>query len=79
MKKLKNSGAHYVIQKFGGRASTARLLDVDPITVWRWTIPKERGGTDGYIPTKTIVRAMRVAKKLNIDLTLEHLVYGDNA
>jgi hypothetical protein len=44
--------AEVVIEKCGGHAAVAEILGVDVSRVYRFTYPKERGGTDGTIPTK---------------------------
>lgn len=49
---LEPAGA--VITALGGCAKTAEILGMNRITVWRWTQPKRRGGTDGLIPRHEI-------------------------
>lgn len=64
--------ADYVIKVFGGAAVIARLLDVDISTVSQWRI---RGGR---IPTSKQAKILRLAKKLNLDVKPEHVIYGSN-
>jgi hypothetical protein len=44
--------ASNVIAKCGGAVRTAEIVGVKPPTVYRWTYPKERGGTGGLVPAK---------------------------
>lgn len=44
--------AENVIAKCGGHQTVAEWLDVDLSRVYRWTYPRERGGTGGLIPSK---------------------------
>ena len=66
----KQSQAERVIAKFGGARKLYRLLkEIDPECCWnpssiyRWTYPREKGGTGGVIPSramKIIVKAARL-------------------
>ena len=74
----KLSQAERVIAKFGGaRALSAALASVstprDPSVVYKWTYPKERGGTDGRIPTNAWDNILKAARKYGIILTAEDL------
>lgn len=62
--------ANYVIKEFGGAAVLARLLDVDISTVSQWRC---RGGR---IPSAKQAKILRFAKKLNLNVTPEHIIYG---
>lgn len=41
-----------MISKSGGHVVVANWLGVKPPTVYRWTYPRDRGGTDGQIPRR---------------------------
>ena len=41
-----------IIEKCGGHAAVAGWLGLDISRVYRWTYPKERGGTGGLIPAQ---------------------------
>ena len=66
--------AHHVIRKFGGPDGklsigiklVAQVTGANPTTVYRWMLPRERGGTDGLIP-------VRQQKKLFEYATENHL------
>lgn len=60
--------ASKIIQKFGGAAKVAALLECDESTVHRWTYPRERGGTDGFIPRKPASRLLECAHTQGIEL-----------
>jgi hypothetical protein len=63
--------AENIIRKFGGAREMARVLKeifpedhYNPSSIYRWTYPKEAGGTGGEIPTaalKMVVKAARIA------------------
>ena len=65
------SPADYVIKTFGGPAKTAQLLDVDPSTISCW-----RKRNKGHIPNRNWSSILSVASKKNLDVTLNHLMYG---
>lgn len=43
--------AEYIIRKFGGESSLARLLGISRVQVYRWTY-RRPVGTDGLIPLR---------------------------
>lgn len=47
-----DNAAARVIDKCGGPERVAEMLGVHVSRVYRWTYPKERGGTGGTIPTR---------------------------
>lgn len=49
----------------------------DASRVHRWTYPKEKGGSDGLIPTDAAQCLMREARKRGIPLTPEHFFPGE--
>lgn len=69
--------AHSVIRKFSGpdgKLSTgiklvSEITGADPTRVYRWMRPREKGGTDGIIPSKAQMRLFEHAKKENIALS----------
>jgi hypothetical protein len=60
--------AELVIGKFGGHARVAEILGVDVSRVHRWTYPKERGGTGGFIPQRHQTRLLDEARLEGLDL-----------
>lgn len=68
--------AELVIKKFGGVRALAKLVGVYPGTVSRWTAPKERNGTGGYIPVKYHRLVLELADQHGKNLTLEELCFG---
>lgn len=68
--------AEVVIDVFGGIRATARVLDVEPSTVCRWTWERRRGGTGGLVPQRYFEVLMIAATTRNKLLTLEHLHKG---
>jgi hypothetical protein len=62
-----------IIARFGSAAEVGRILDLDKSTISRWTMPKEKRGTDGRIPHKYWEDLMTAAKQRKIKLTLREL------
>jgi hypothetical protein len=60
--------AAQVIEKCGGPQVVAEILGVDVSRVHRWTYPKERGGSDGIIPTRHQQRLLDEARSRGIEL-----------
>lgn len=48
---MSNSAAR-IIEKCGGAQAVAEMLQVDISRVYRWTYPKDRGGSAGVIPSR---------------------------
>lgn len=57
-----------IIQKCGGVAKAARYAGVEPATAYRWTYPRERGGTGGMIPTHRQAVMIRNARADGVEL-----------
>ncbi len=74
----------YVVGLFGrgAQSAIARELKVDRVTVLRWAPwPRKRPvhNMEGIIPQKWYRPLLRFAKKKNIRLTHDELVYGPDA
>jgi hypothetical protein len=63
------SQAQRIIRKFGGARRLARLLEFEASRVYKWTYPRERGGTDGLIPAAVVPRVQTLAELEKITLT----------
>lgn len=68
--------APYVIKILGGPVMAAKILNRNHATVWKWTAKKSQGGTGGIIPSKARVEILKLAKKLDLDITSEDLDFG---
>lgn len=64
--------AYTVITICGGFAATARMAGRSEIRVRRWTYPKERGGTGGFIPSECQQNLLDQARLNDCDLRPEH-------
>ena len=82
-KKVKNmTGAEYLIDKFGkgstdpwvGIKLIADLVDRNKTSVWRWTQPKEKGGTNGRVPTSILKEILEEAERLNINIDVSKVL-----
>lgn len=67
------SPAEVVIDVFGGIRAAARVLDIEPSTVWRW---RWETRCAGRIPNEHLRPLLDAAQKLGKRLTLEELVWG---
>lgn len=73
------SPAAHIIDKLGGVAKTAELTKRRKSVVYRWTYPKERGGTDGKIPSDVQQLLWGMSQRGEIDLTPEDFFPGGDA
>jgi hypothetical protein len=73
---MHQSPALFAIRTFGGVRVLARAIGRSPANVSRWHQPKERGGHGGKIPTSMMAKILKVAQKLELDLTAEDLILG---
>jgi hypothetical protein len=58
-----------IIDKFGGARRLAKLLGFEPSRVYKWTYPKEKGGTDGLVPAACIRAIQSLAELEGVVLT----------
>lgn len=63
--------AHHIIEKCGGLDRVAEMTGRHKSRVLRWTWPKERGGTDGLIPSQVQIALLDAARHRGIDLSPE--------
>jgi hypothetical protein len=63
-----SNAAVNVIEKCGGAETVANWLGVDLSRVYRWTYPRERGGTGGIIPAKHQLPLLTKARASGVDL-----------
>jgi hypothetical protein len=61
--------AHTVILTLGGFDAVARITGKHISRVYRWTYPKGRGGTGGYIPQPEAEKLLAHAKANRIRLS----------
>lgn len=64
--------AKNVIEICGGFSKVAEMVKRSETRVRRWTYPRDRGGTDGLIPSDCQVRLLEIARSEGIDLQPEH-------
>lgn len=65
---LENSSAARVIQKAGGHQAVAEWLGIHISRVYRFTYPKDRGGTGGVIPAEHQSTILQKAREAGRDL-----------
>lgn len=62
-----------IIKLLGGVRATARIVNLSPGAVSRWTVSADRRGTAGRIPQRHWHTILQHAKKQRIKLTLKDL------
>lgn len=60
--------AYTIIRKLGGIEKAAEASGASENRVYRWQLPRDRGGTDGLIPSKRQQRILDWAAERNIKL-----------
>ncbi|PCH85475.1 MAG: amino-acid N-acetyltransferase [Piscirickettsiaceae bacterium] len=60
--------AKTIINLFGGIKPLANAIGKDPATIYRWTYPKSKGGTDGRVPSSAahLVRQAAAARDISL-------------
>lgn len=69
MQETSQTIAERVIEKCGGVARTAALIGRSESWVYRWTYPKERGGTGGMVPRSAQESLIRLSQKGEVEIT----------
>ena len=59
--------ADKIIARFGGVKELAQAIGRTAVTVHRWKYPRDRGGTDGNIPTSAIAAVMAAARARGLE------------
>lgn len=57
-----------IIDRFGGPDAVQEITGADRTRVYRWTQPREKGGTDGIIPLKPAQKLWAYAKANRLDI-----------
>lgn len=77
------SQAEKVLAKFGGARSLARALQRldpkkhrDPASIYKWTYPRDKGGTGGIIPGYALSAVLEAARVEGILLLPDDLYPG---
>lgn len=63
--------ALHIIAMFGGAEAVAEITGVTNDAVYRWTYPRDKRGSDGFIPAKHHMTLVDAAKKKKLPLRLE--------
>ena len=72
--------AQRIVDKFGGFPALAKALGRRDISaLYRWTKPKEKGGTGGRIPQNHIPALLAAARARGIEVSAEQMLSGDAA
>lgn len=68
--------AQIVIDYYGSAGAVARALGVDRSAVSKWRAPKEKQGSEGYLPARVLRQLMLLAKEQGLPWTAEELILG---
>lgn len=68
--------AEWVIAQFGGVRATARAIALTPSAVSKWQTYVNKNGEVGGVPRSSHVKILKLAVKLNLDVTAEDLIHG---
>ena len=68
--------AHDIIAALGGNAAVGKRCNVARATVWKWSQPKERGGTGGIIPGEHANTIIEAGREIGLDVPLSTFVPG---
>ena len=68
--------ADRIIARFGGHRALADAVNRDVATVYKWSYPKARGGTDGLIPSSVMPEILKAAKEHGVFLSQSDLYPG---
>lgn len=60
--------ASSIIERLGGVEAVAKITGKHVSRIYRWTYPREKGGTGGLIPQKEIPALITYARRQNIPL-----------
>jgi hypothetical protein len=63
-----------IIEKLGGYRAVSAALGVAYTAPYRWTYPRERGGTDGRVPAKYHRVLLDLAAESGVELSAADLV-----
>ena len=66
--------AKRIIDKCGGHKAVAEMTGTSLTNVYRWTYPKENGGTGGLIPAKYQAPLLASAKERGVDLNASDFI-----
>ena len=68
-----------IIDRFGGPEAVQEITGADRTRVYRWTQPREKGGTDGIIPPKPARKLWAHAKATGLDIPVDLFLSPESA
>ncbi len=60
-----------IIDRFGGQVVVQEITGASRTRVYRWTQPKEAGGTGGMVPVDSAIKLLRYAREHGISVTAD--------
>ena len=66
--------AEIIIGLLGGKKAVAYICRTSLSSIYRWTYPKERGGTGGNIPSRHHIPLLIYSKSKGIPLKSAHFI-----
>jgi len=68
--------AYTIINLLGGATKVAAFLKTTRQAVWKWTWPRQKGGTGGLVPQRHHPAILALARQQGVYLTAEHFLPG---
>ena len=74
--KAPSNQAERIVAKMGGAYTLAKLMNLHPTTIYKWTYSEEHNGTGGIIPGRQLRKLLKVAREEGIFITANDLFPG---
>lgn len=71
--------ANSIISRLGGPDKVREITNASRTRVYRWTQPRENGGTNGVIPTRHAAKILAFAREQGIQISAEEFIGGVSA
>lgn len=68
--------AHKIIEKCGGVSSVAAICGCTENWVYRWKLPRQKGGTGGYVPRSAQEAILAAAREGKVQVKPEDFFEG---
>lgn len=68
--------AHDIIAALGGNTAVGAICGVSRTSVWKWSQPREYGGTGGIIPSQHASKLIDAGKRAGVEIPLAAFIAG---
>ena len=66
--------ANTIIQTLGGATRIANEIGIHRVSVSKWKMPKDKGGTGGVIPISRVIALLMLSERLGKCLTADDFI-----